>query len=307
MSFSALNLARSFGQVHAVKNFSTEFQPGEIYSLIGPDAAGKTTIMRMLAGVMQPDKGEVHVNGKNLPDDDRLRSKIGYMPQAYGLYGDLSVRENLSFYAGLQGVKSKKKKERIQSLLKFVRLEKFPRRHAKALSGGMYKKLAIACAIVHNPEILILDEPTNGVDPVSRRELWSLLFSLSDEGVTVIVSTPYMDEAERAHRTGLIFAGEKVMEGKPSELLESIQGRLVGFHSDDISLAPRVRAELGENVAAAYPVGDKVHVLLKNARVLKKFHTWLAKNNLKEFSVRPGFEDLFMNIAEDKNERRSSK
>lgn len=220
-AIQANQLVKSFGDVRAVDGLTMNLGSGEIYGLIGPDGAGKTTSLRIFMGGILPDSGEILVDGMNaLKHPDHVREVIGYMPQAYGLYGDLTVYENLDFFGRLQGIKSAHRKDRIEKLLSFVRLNHFKNRRTDALSGGMYKKLAIACSIIHEPRILILDEPTNGVDPVSRRELWALLFELSSEGVSILVSTPYMDEAERCDRVGLMFHGRVEREGTPEELIK---------------------------------------------------------------------------------------
>ncbi|PKL32573.1 MAG: ABC transporter ATP-binding protein, partial [Spirochaetae bacterium HGW-Spirochaetae-10] len=190
---SMSDVSRHFGDVRAVEHVSLTVERGEIYGLIGPDGAGKTTTMRLLAGALAADEGSIHVMGLDVSKEpDRIKERIGYMPQLYGLYTDLTVYENLAFFARLFGV-HKNRERRIDELLEFVRLSEFKERRAGDLSGGMYKKLAIACSILHRPDLLLLDEPTNGVDPVSRRDLWALLFSLSADGVAVLVSTPYMD------------------------------------------------------------------------------------------------------------------
>jgi ABC-2 type transport system ATP-binding protein len=213
---SVKNLSRSFGSVKAVSSLTLSLNEGEIYGLIGPDGAGKTTSLRMITGVLENEEGEVTVNGidvKKFPE--KAREHLGYMPQAYGLYSDLTVYENMKFFSMLLGITGRKFQSRSDEILSFVKLSQFKDRKAGALSGGMYKKLAIACSIIHSPKVLILDEPTNGVDPVSRRDLWSLFFSLSEQKVSILVSTPYMDEAERCHRTGLIFHGRLLKEGTP--------------------------------------------------------------------------------------------
>jgi ABC-2 type transport system ATP-binding protein len=213
-------LAKRYGAVDALVGLSLAVRPGELYGLIGPDGAGKTTAMRIMAGMIAPDSGEALVAGKRpLGGDREVRNALGYMPQQYSLYGDLTVGENLDFFARMFCLAKKDYAPRKERLLSITRLARFIDRRADALSGGMYKKLALACALLPTPRLLLLDEPTNGVDPVSRRELWALLFELCAEGVAIVVSTPYMDEAERCGRVGLIDHGRLLLEGPPSALV----------------------------------------------------------------------------------------
>jgi ABC-2 type transport system ATP-binding protein len=213
----ARGLVRRFGAVTALDGLSFEVGRGELYGLVGPDGAGKTTAIRALAGLVRIDGGEVRVLGLD-PAGGRVRERLGLMPQQYSLYRDLSVGENLRFFARLYVLPREVFRERAERLLGITRLAPFVDRRADALSGGMYKKLALACALLHEPEVLLLDEPTNGVDPVSRRELWALLHEFVHGGMTVLVSTPYMDEAERCHRVGLVHRGKLLLEGEPREL-----------------------------------------------------------------------------------------
>lgn len=213
-------LEKRFGDVEALRGVSVEVAPGELYGLVGPDGAGKTTMMRILAGVMGPDAGLVRIGGMNpLSGDPDVRSVLGYMPQQYSLYGDLSVDENLRFFSRMFCLSKAEFRAQRERLLGITRLSRFGDRRADALSGGMYKKLALACSLLPRPKVLLLDEPTNGVDPVSRRELWALLFELVEDGMAVVVSTAYMDEAERCHRVGLLFEGRLRLEGAPNALL----------------------------------------------------------------------------------------
>ncbi|MDY7226759.1 ABC transporter ATP-binding protein [Hyalangium rubrum] len=210
---------RSFGATQALRGVSLAVRRGEVYGLVGPDGAGKTTAIRMLAGLLRPDEGHARVLGEDPSHPSSpVREQLGLVPQRNSLYGDLSVDENLRFFARLFGLSRADFATRRERLLSITRLERFTERRADALSGGMYKKLALACALLHRPRVLLLDEPTNGVDPVSRRELWELLYGLVHEGMTLVVSTPYMDEAARCHRVGLLYAGEVIAEGAPREL-----------------------------------------------------------------------------------------
>ena len=217
-ALSAHGLVRRFGAVTALDGLSFEVRRGELYGLVGPVGAGKTTSIRALAGLVGLDAGEVRVLGLD-PAGGRVRERLGLMPQQYSLYRDLTVAENLQFFARLYVLPRKVFAERAERLLAITRLAPFLDRRADALSGGMYKKLALACALLHEPEVLILDEPTNGVDPVSRRELWALLHEFVHGGMTVLLSTPYMDEAERCHRVGLVHRGRLLLEGEPQALM----------------------------------------------------------------------------------------
>ncbi len=210
-------LTKRFGAVEALRGLSFTVGRGELFGLVGPDGAGKTTTIRALAGLIDPDGGTVRVMDVD-PRSDAAREQIGLMPQQYSLYGDLSIAENLRFFGQLFGIPKKLYAERIARLMEVTRLGPFVDRRADALSGGMYKKLALACALLHQPPLLLLDEPTNGVDPVSRRELWALLQEFVEQGMTVLVSTPYMDEAERCHRVALVHQGRKLADGPPAEL-----------------------------------------------------------------------------------------
>ncbi|MBI2372525.1 MAG: ABC transporter ATP-binding protein [Deltaproteobacteria bacterium] len=215
-------LVRSFGSTVALRGLGLRVRAGEIYGLVGPDGAGKTTAMRILAGLLTPNTGSVRFLGRDpMDNDDDVRSALGYMPQQYSLYGDLSVEENLRFFARMFCLKKHEYAARRERLLHITRLTRFTERRADALSGGMYKKLALATVLLPRPRLLLLDEPTNGVDPVSRRELWALLFELAGEGMAIVITTAYMDEAERCHRVGLVSEGRALLEGSPRDLIEA--------------------------------------------------------------------------------------
>ena len=212
---------RRFGAVTALAGLSFEVGRGELFGLVGPDGAGKTTAIRALAGLVALDGGEARVLGVDAASG-AIRERLGLMPQQYCLYRDLTVEENLRFFSRLYVLPRAVYRGAAARLLGITRLERFRDRRADALSGGMYKKLALACALLHEPEVLLLDEPTNGVDPVSRRELWALLHEFVHGGMTVLVSTPYMDEAERCHRVGLVH-GKAILVGEPGALIATFQ------------------------------------------------------------------------------------
>ncbi len=202
------NLTRKFGNVTAVDNLNLEIPEGEIFGLVGPDGAGKTTTMRLLTGILDPTSGEGRVNDKNIVTEaESLKDDIAYMSQKFGLYEDLTVMENINFYADIYGVSKAKRSDSIEKLLGFSGLTPFKKRLAGKLSGGMKQKLGLACSLIHTPKVLFLDEPTNGVDPVSRRDFWGILYDLLKQKVTILFSTSYLDEAERCKRIGLIHRG----------------------------------------------------------------------------------------------------
>jgi len=289
-------LVRKFGDNVAVDGLSLAVRPGELYGLVGPDGAGKTTTIRVLTGLMVPTSGQARVLGQVAHEGSAVREAIGYMPQQYSLYGDLSIDENLRFFGRLFGLPKADYAERRARLLGITRLERFADRRADALSGGMYKKLALACALLHRPRVLVLDEPTNGVDPVSRRELWDLLYEFVADGMAVLVATPYMDEAERCHRVGLIHQGRLLTEGEPAALSEGFEHRaLLVTGNDRRALEEAVEAR--PEVLALTPHGGSLRVVVDGAGE-EAFKTWLTASGLSEptVRVRPDFEDVFLGL-----------
>jgi ABC-2 type transport system ATP-binding protein len=288
---SARGLVRRFGSVVALDNLSFEAASGELFGLVGPDGAGKTTAIRALAGLIGLDAGEVRIAGSD-PKKGDVREKLGLLPQQYSLYGDLSVRENLRFFGRLYVLPRATYEKRAERLLGITRLGPFMDRRADALSGGMYKKLALACALLHEPEVLILDEPTNGVDPVSRRELWALLYEFVAAGMTVIVSTPYMDEAERCHTLGLIHHGRMLARGEPARLLADFDDEVYEVRGGDRDRLDVVLAGLGD-VRSSSPAGSRLRLIVVREKggavsaALRPFGANLLR-------VAPTFEDLFL-------------
>lgn len=212
-------LSRSFGALTAVDRLDLEVAPGEIFSLVGPDGAGKTTTLRLLCGLLEPSAGQALVAGIDVARDPQaVKDHIGYMAQRFGLYGDLTVEENMIFYADLFGIAGAQRTELMAGLLAMTRMEPFRKRHAARLSGGMKQKLALMCTLLHRPRILFLDEPTNGVDPVSRRDFWTILYQLLKDGITIFMTTAYLDEAERANRVGLMHRGRLIRCDAPEAL-----------------------------------------------------------------------------------------
>jgi len=255
-------LTRRFKDVTAVDGLDLAIRRGEIFGLVGPDGAGKTTTIRLLCAIMDPTSGTATVAGLDTVDQaEEIKKRIGYMAQRFNLYGDLSVMENLNFFADIFGVSGQVRRERIDQLLGFARLTEFKDRGAAQLSGGMQKKLALACTLIHQPEILFLDEPTTGVDPVSRREFWDILSDLHLRGVTLFVSTPYMDEAERCSRVGLMYEGDLIECDEPQKIKDLVSGELVELRPDDLWRARDVVQNL-EGVLETQTYGDLLHVFV---------------------------------------------
>ncbi len=261
-AIQAEQLVKRFGRTVAVDHLDLAIRRGELFGLIGPDGAGKTTTIRLLAAVMRPTSGRVRIEGVDaVSQAEELRHLIGYMPQRFSLYGDLSVRENLDFFADIFRVRGRERHERIARLLAFARLEEFQDRRAAHLSGGMQKKLALACALIHRPRVVLLDEPTTGVDPISRREFWDLLSDLHLQGVTLLVSTPYMDEAERCTRVGLMYQGRLIEQGDPLQIRQLVPGKLLAVWTTDVRHAQRAVEGL-EGVLEVQTYGDLLHVFV---------------------------------------------
>lgn len=292
------NLTKRFSTVTAVDRLDFEVHPGEIFGLVGPDGAGKTTTLRMLAGVLTPDAGSATVAGYDIGrDPESAKAHISYMPQRFGLYEDLTVEENIRFYADVFGVSRADREPRSRQLLAAAGIDPFKNRPAGKLSGGMKQKLGLVCALIHRPRIILLDEPTNGVDPVSRRDFWRILYSLLDEGIAILMSTSYLDEAERCHRVALLHQGRLLLCETPAGLKAHLGGEVLSVVSPD----PRgTRAALhgAEGVFSALLVGDGVHVVVDHAaRRMAELEARLRSAGLPFTSVEevpPTIEDLFV-------------
>jgi len=259
------SLTKRFKRVTAVEGLELGIRRGEIFGLLGPDGAGKTTTIRMLCAIMDPSEGSARVAGfDTVKEPEEIKKRIGYMAQQFSLYGDLTVLENLVFFADIFEVNRQERDERIARLLEFARLTEFKKRRASHLSGGMQKKLALACTLIHRPEIIFLDEPTTGVDPVSRREFWDILTELHLEGVTLFVSTPYMDEAERCSRVGLMFEGDIIVCDTPEQIKGLVEGELLELQPDRLREASRLIEDL-DGVLEVQTYGDLVHVFVDDA------------------------------------------
>ncbi len=266
IAIKTVALKKVFAGSPAVDDLSIEIKKGELFGMVGPDGAGKTTTMRILSAIMEPTSGEAWVSGHSvLSEGDRLREKIGYMSQKFGLYEDLTVMENIIFYADLYEVSKKERTPRTERLLGFSNLTPFKDRLAGRLSGGMKQKLGLACALIHTPEVLFLDEPTNGVDPVSRRDFWKILYDLLKEGVTIFVSTAYLDEAERCTRVCLMHKGKILMDDNPAEIKGSLGIPMIEMWSDEARNAVGIIKDV-DGVQSVSLYGNKLHVALARRR-----------------------------------------
>jgi ABC-2 type transport system ATP-binding protein len=281
------NLARDYKTVRAVDNLSVAIAAGELFGLVGPDGAGKTTTLRLLAGLLEISEGQATILGLDLQKRaESIKPHIGYMAQQFSLYGELSVIENLQFFATLFDVKKSEFAERSASLLDFAGLTEFQGRRGSQLSGGMQKKLALACTLIHQPEILLLDEPTTGVDPISRREFWSILTELHLQGTTIIVSTPYMDEADRCSRVGLMYAGKLVECDSPLNIRSGIEGDMIEIQPEDWQQTLKTVASLS-GVREAQTYGESIHLLVDSGkRRLPEIERLLKKEKLAYRSIR---------------------
>ncbi len=258
-------LTKRFGPVAAVRNLNLNVARGEIAALLGPDGAGKTTTLRMLCGALAPSEGRIVIDGIDVAaNPEGARARIGYMPQRFSLYGDLTVAENLDFYADLFEVSGRLREERAARLLAFSGLEQFRSRLAEHLSGGMRQKLALACTLIHEPALLLLDEPTAGVDPVSRREFWRILYDLNRRGVTILVSTTYMDEADRCTSVGLMYRGEVIATAAPREIKAQMRAEVVELVAQPKAAARRA-LQAAPEVLSQSVVGDRFHVIVPDA------------------------------------------
>ncbi|MEA3351320.1 MAG: ABC transporter ATP-binding protein [Chloroflexota bacterium] len=267
-------LTRDFKDNRAVNALDLSIQAGELFGLVGPDGAGKTTTLRLLAGLLYITEGSATIVGNDLAgESEAIKSKIGYMAQEFSLYAKLSVLENLTFFAELYDVTPRERKERMERLLTFAGLTEFEDRRAVHLSGGMQKKLALACTLIHQPPILLLDEPTTGVDPVSRREFWNILTELHLNGTTIIVSTPYMDEADRCSRVGLMYAGKLVICDTPQHIRSQLEGELIEIFPEDWRAAHQLVKTL-PGVLEVQTYGESLHLFVdcgeKRLRQIKK-------------------------------------
>ncbi len=302
------NLTRKFKNAVAVNSLNLAIRQGEIFGLVGPDGAGKTTTIRLLVAIMDPTEGQATVAGFDTVEQaEEIKKRIGYMAQRFNLYGDLTVLENLNFFADVFGVRGDERQERIERLLAFARLTEFTKRRATHLSGGMQKKLALACTLVHKPEIIFLDEPTTGVDPVSRREFWDILTELHLEGVTLFVSTPYMDEAERCARVGLMFEGKIIVCDVPERIKRMVAGELLELRLTNLRAAQEVIARL-PGVLEVQTYGDLLHIFVDDVALRQsQLEAALAAEKVEVVSLRqtrPRMEEAFISLIRKRLEEK---
>jgi ABC-2 type transport system ATP-binding protein len=301
-AISVDGLTKSFPGVRAVDALSFDVRAGEIFGLVGPDGAGKTTTLRMLAGIMPPDAGNASVAGFDVVrDPEGAKHALSYMPQRFGLYEDLTVDENIRFYADLFGVRKAERETRSVQLLHAAGMSEFLRRLAGRLSGGMKQKLGLVCALIHRPKVILLDEPTTGVDPVSRRDFWRILYELSSEGVAILTSTAYLDEAERCHRVALLDRGKLLFCDTPANLKARMNKGVLS-----VALAePRgLRASLegADGISSLVLTGDGLHVVVDDAaRRIPEFEARLKGANIPYDAIQqvaPSIEDLFVDAVQ---------
>jgi ABC-2 type transport system ATP-binding protein len=295
-------LTRDFGELHAVDGLTFDVAPGELFGIVGPDGAGKTTTLRMLAGVLRPSSGDASVAGVSIArDPEGVKHHIAYMSQRFGLYTDLTVSENIEFYADLYQVPRSERPARLQRLYAFSGLGPFADRLAGKLSGGMKQKLGLCAALIHEPDILLLDEPTFGVDPISRRDLWLIIHEMVASGVTVVVSTAYLDEAERCDRVALFYKGRVAVIERPDALQHRLHGQVLAARTDQ----PRRAHDLLKRHSAvrqAVLFGDTVHVILAAGPAdWPRARDHLTENGitvLEESPVEPSLEDVFIDLVQ---------
>ncbi len=291
------DLTRTFGPVVAVDRLNLGVAKGSLFGIVGPDGGGKSTVMRMLAAIMEPTSGGAWVAGLSVTGDgEGVKERIGYMSQRFGLYEDLTVIENIDFYADLYEVPKKERQQRIERLLGFSNLTPFRGRLAGRLSGGMKQKLGLACALVHTPEVLLLDEPTNGVDPVSRRDFWKILYDLLKEGITIFISTAYLDEAERCTRVGLMHNGRLLMEETPDAIKRSLGRPMIELWSDN----PRKAAEVLRScrgIGGISIYGQKLHITIEKEEFSCDTVSLMRDKGIEVKGYReilPSLEDVFI-------------
>ncbi len=297
LAINARKLSRNFGSLKAIQSLDLAVEKGCIYGFLGPNGCGKTTAIRLLTGLLRPSSGSVEVLGQQLPKSaNKLRMEIGYMTQKFSLYDDLTVKENLLFLSKIFAIPAKQQNKRIQALLSLYELDTKANQLAGSMSGGQRQRLALAGATIHQPKLLFLDEPTSAVDPENRRNFWEKLFDLSDQGTTILVSSHYMDEAERCHKLAILEAGIKRADGKPQQLMEDMNAHIVEVMADDLRTLKQELMRLPEVISAAQ-LGARLRVLVsKQIKDVRQF--MLAQPSVKATDelvvVRPSLEDVFV-------------
>jgi ABC-2 type transport system ATP-binding protein len=294
---SVHDVSRKFGSVLALDRLNIDVEEGEIFGLIGPDGAGKTTAMRIMLGILSADSGEGHVGEFDLfVEPESICTLTGYVSQRFSLYGELTVQENLELFADLYGVSESERLPRLRRLMQFSRLEPFQNRLAQDLSGGMRQKLALSCALIHTPKLLFLDEPTTGVDPLSRRDLWKLLFDLWQEGVTIVISTPYMDEAERCSRVGFLDHGKLIAVGRPQDLRGKFHGTILEVLAEPRFTAKAILAAL-PHVVDVNLFGEGLHVTMNEEFDIQGALEAKGIQVQSVTKVEPSIEDVFFQLT----------
>ncbi len=289
------SLSKSFGAVSAVKNVSYRVNKGEMFGLVGPDGSGKTTTIRILVGLLNPDNGSVEVLGRDLKSSKKIiKDEIGYLSQKFSLYGDMTVDENIEFFADIHGVK--KFSDRRNELLEFTRLTPFRDRLADKLSGGMKQKLALACTLIHRPKIIFLDEPTTGVDPVSRRDFWKILSNLLKERITIFMSTPYLDEAERCNTIAMMDKGEIISFDTPARIKDSMDMQILEIVCYPVRAAYNlIKTNTGYEVQM---FGDRLNVVVKDPAAdyeeIKKIFAGHSITEIDKRNIAPSLENVFI-------------
>lgn len=292
------DLTKVFETTIAVNKLNLKVEKGEIFGLVGPDGAGKTTTIRLLTSIMKPTSGTARIDDKDsLRQSEDIREVIGYMSQRFGLYQDLTVLENIQFYADIYGLSTSERNQKIEELLTFSQLIPFKNRLAGNLSGGMKQKLGLACALVHTPKVLFLDEPTNGVDPRSRHEFWRILHELLNEKVTIFLSTSYMDEAEKCNHVGFIYSGSLLIQGTPTEIKEKHPGKVFQLQVENPREASRIlQKELGTDAVTLF--GNRIHILTldedSTLKIAKHLLPEVERNPSKMQLIPPSLEDTFI-------------
>ncbi len=299
------NLCRSFGSVKALDGLNFSVEQGEIFGLMGPDGAGKTTCLRILCGLMRPTSGKAVVLGKDVgTDPEAVKDQIGYMAQPAKLYEDLTVKENIELYADLYQVPRDRYEQRMRRLLEFSGLAPFTGRLFRDLSGGMKQKVGLSCALIHTPKVLFLDEPTNGVDPVSRRDFWKILYELHREKVTILVSSTYLDEADRCHRVALFDRGKVRLVMEPLSLRSLVKGHLFELKTPERRKTMRILKSVPKVLQASL-FGAGIHFSLKEAQDLSSVEQELTSSGLGAVHaerIQPSLEDVYLSLVEGNQE-----
>lgn len=303
----AVDFHKHYGDTHAVKGVSFTVEQGELFGLIGPDGGGKTSLIRSMVSLLKIEQGELYFQGKSVQQNIKfVRRKIGYMPQRFSLYQDLSVEENLIFFADLFGVPKTERRKKLQELNDFSGLEPFKRRKAGDLSGGMKQKLALSCMLIHSPGVIVLDEPTFGVDPLSRSEFWQILKKLRNAGTSILVSTAYMDEAAHCDRVGLMFQGKMLVQDRPENLKVLFDHPLYQLLTSDVNKAYRVLKDSGL-CSFCQLFGEGPHICLSENSGKNQLLSFLEESDIRYKSleeIEPGIEDVFLKLMlEDSHDR----